>query len=285
MRQMKRIQLLAGALAGCMLLCACQKPVVPPADYDEPETTVVAESDASETTGEDTTEITTVPETEPDSAEETDPDATDADTTEPPTTSIAEGPSTVAWAAAYEKLLKLKDIRSEHEDAYYALLQFNPDKVPEIIILDGISMELYYYEDGEAKLLMEDGYKSAAVNDQNVCYQPIIAWLASGFSTMGGGSGYNLYFYKKLDPLHAERICFDNNEDEGGEMPYNAIWDRAEEYGVVNNGWHDVTLDEPWVTIDEEFGALRDLEAVDAESLLKDWDKLLNGDEEASDED
>lgn len=296
---MKRF-LLSAVLLSAILLSACAHVNVPPADYSENETettSAATEPDASESTSGATavsassaaaggttvtetavtsTSVTTSAASGKEKATSGASDETETETVTE-TTHIKDGPSTVAWAAAYEKLLAQKDRKSEHQDAYYALIRLNPDKVPELVILDNMYMELYCFTDGKAELLMEDAYKSNAVEDQNVCFQPIVGKLASYFSTMGGGTGFRIYIYEELDTLHVQRLCFDNNEDEGGEMPYNPIWDSAEEYEVQNNGWQDVTLGESWVHIGKEYPALYELCSVEAETLLDEWKAAMNG--------
>ena len=136
---------------------------------------------------------------------------------------------------------------------------------------------MYYYADNAALLLLEDSYKSAAATRQNLCYQPLTGKLASAFSTMGGGSGYNFFFYEKLDPLQSERFCFNNNEDEGGEMPYNSLWDRAEEFDIHNNGWTDVSLGSSWTHIGTDFEDIHVLVPVTDKKLALEWNNILGG--------
>ena len=172
----------------------------------------------------------------------------------------------------------MKDGESEHIEAYYALIRLDADETPELVLLDDVQMAVYYYQKDtkSTELLLEDGYKGAAAEDANVCYQPMKGKIASAFSTMGGGSGYYFFFYDKLAPENAERYCFDNNEDKDGEMPYNDIWDRAEEFDITNNGYHDVTLGDSWTPINKDFEDIRKLKAADAETLTIDWLHILD---------
>lgn len=288
---MKRITKLAVLLPVFAVLTGCAKPYVPPVDDMETEMqltemqedtaeTPSASETASETAGTETE--TNVTET---AGSETRTSAAFAGTADAASTTVTtadphQSSSVIAWADAYAELLRKKDISSEHVDAYYALIRLNPDKVPELCVLDDVYMELYTFRDGEAELLMEDAYKSSAVMDQNVCFQPIVGKFASYFSTMGGGTGFNIYVYEQLDTLHVTRYCFNNNEDEGGEMPYNTIWDSAETFGVSNNGWADVTLGDDWIHIGRNFEYIEELERKDADSLLEEWDSILQDDDD-----
>lgn len=279
---MKRITMFAALLLAVTMLAACSKPHVPPADYSEPETELTETQETariSETTAASASAETTT--AAPDAHADETGTSTEASQETTETSAVSANthrPSVVAWADAYEKLLRKKNRESEHVDAYFALIRLDPDKVPELCILDDVYMELYTFQDGETELLMEDAYKSSAVAEQNVCYQPILGKFASYFSTMGGGTGYNIYVYEQLDTLHVTRYCFNNNEDEGGEMPYNAIWDSAEEFGISNNGWNDVTLGGDWISIDEDFEALYELADTDADTLREYWSSILEED-------
>lgn len=280
--RMLAMLLLAGALTGCA------KVNVPPADPEFTQSLEQSDTAASEdtTAPQDTQPETTTTAVTTTSAEggttETSTGTTAQDPeTEEPTNADGKKPSTVAWADAYARIIRMRDHKSEHIDSYYALIRLDPDKVPELVILDDVYMQLYTYENGEAQLLLEDAYKSSAALDQNVCYQPIVGKFASYFSTMGGGTGYTIFVYDQLDTLHVDRYCFNNNEDEGGEMPYNSLWDRAEEFGVQNNGWNDVTLTGDWIHIGEDFEDAHDLSRTpDADALREEWEGTLGENEE-----
>ena len=159
-----------------------------------------------------------------------------------------------AWQKPYRDVLTEKLADSTQEDSYFALIRLDDNVTPELVVMDSLRMWVYTYLDQEAVLLVEDGYKSSAVSDQNVCFREGQSMLASAFSTMGAGSGFTIYQYDgALDGVHMNLIGFDNNEDEGGEMPYNTIWDKAAEYGVHNGGYHDVTLDDTWTHVGTEY--------------------------------
>ena len=105
------------------------------------------------------------------------------------------------------------------EDSYFALIRLDDNTTPELVIMDGVYMWVYTYQNDEASLLVEDAYKGNAVSGQNVCFREGQSMLASAFSTMGAGSGFTIYQYDgALDGVHMNLIGFDNNEDEGGEM-------------------------------------------------------------------
>lgn len=190
--------------------------------------------------------------------------------TEPPT----EAPTEPAepWQAAYRSLLTTKCRMSSQSDAYFALIRLDADNIPELVVLDDVYMELYCFDGSRAELLLEDGYKGAAVDGQNVCYQPEKSLFATAFSTMGGGSGFTILRYEQLDTLHVERYYFNNNENVDGEMPYNRIWDRAEEFEVSDNGYHDVTLGKSWVHIGTDFEGLEPLTDASAARAGADWE-------------
>lgn len=229
----------------------------------EPETEVPAtaagtnETAATEPSGE--TEVPEETEDEPETAE---------DEPEEP------GEKVLSWQKAYRNVLRQAYRRSEHDDSFFALIQLNEDDIPELVILDAFSMELYCCEGNKAVLLLEDGYKGYAIEGQNVCYQPKKSLFSTAFSTMGGGSGFTIFLYEKLDTLHAERFYFDNSENVDGEMPYNTIWDRAEEFEVTDNGYHDVTLGESWVHIGRDFTDLWELTEQNAENAGSGWEPV-----------
>ena len=274
-------------LAG--MLTACAKVNVPPADpaltdalssmdeIDDVQSDAATEPVSDTENGSETTAITTT--TNVSTTTTTSTTADDDAETETET----EKPSTEAWADAYARIIRMRDHKSEHVAAYYALIRLDPDKVPELVILDDMYMELYTFADGEAELLLEDAYKSNAADEQNVCYQPIVGKFASAFSTMGGGDGYTIFVYDKLDTLHVTRYTFNNIEDEGGEMPYNPIWDSADEFGVQNNGYHDVTLSDDWIHIGAEFEDIHDLGDPGPETLMSQWESILGSGEESED--
>lgn len=292
---MKRTAILCSIALG-IALTACARVNVPPADYSdtEAETTAAGAGDETAASGDTaastdtastavtslstavtrmtttTAATTTTSEDEEDADEDEDEEAETETETKPVSAVDAQ------WSKAYAKLLEQKNRRSDHLDAYYALIRLDPDLIPELVVLDDTSMELYHIADGKTELLMEDAYKSSAVSEQNVCYQPIVGKFASYFSTMGGGTGYNIYVYEKLDALHVQRILFDNNEDEGGEMPYNPIWDKAKEYDVQNNGYNDVSLGETWVHIGKRFKDCYKLAAADDAQLRSQWELALD---------
>ena len=292
---MKRTALLC-ALALGITLTACARVNVPPADYSDTdtETTAAAVSDTptgSGTASTDTqttttaqttavtrstttTAVTTTSTPRSDAYEDEGDEEDDDEETETETKPVSAVDA--QWSKAYAKLLEQKNRKSEHYDSYYALIRLDPDLIPELVVLDDMQMELYHIADSQAELLMEDAYKSSAVADQNVCYQPVVGKFASYFSTMGGGTGYNIYIYEKLDALHVQRIIFDNNEDEGGEMPYNPIWDKAKEYDIQNNGWNDVTLGDTWVHIGKHFKDSYPLSAADDATLRAQWELALD---------
>ena len=114
-------------------------------------------------------------------------------------------------------------------------------------------MSVYVYTERGVELLVEDGYKSNAI-DGNVAFREGESQLASAFMTMGAGSGFTIFRYDgALDGNHMSTIVFDNNADVDGELPYDPIWDEAEDYEVTDNGYHDVTLGESWTVVDDQF--------------------------------
>ena len=248
-----------------ILLTACSSVHVPPADYDEPETTVTETGTEPASSEPAATQSSTAHTTE----------TTDEENDENETESTTEEIEIPEWAEQYAVLLRRKNAASEQIDAYYALIRLDPDAVPELVVLDDLTAELYSFTENGAELLLEDAYKGAAASGQNFCYQPETGRIASAFSTMGGGSGFNFFFYEKLDPMHVTRYCFNNNEAEGGEMPYNSLWDRAEEFDIRNNGWNDVTLGDSWTPIGTGFADLHKLVAVTGNKLTLEWENIL----------
>lgn len=188
------------------------------------------------------------------------------------------------WKRAYQRVLRQRWHSSEHEDSYYALIELDEDDVPELVILDGVEMALYAFNGSKAVLLLEDAYKSNAVADQNVCFQPGTGMFSTAFSTMGGGSGFTLFLYSQMDTEHVERLYFDNSEDEGGELPYNALWDRAEEFEITNNGYHNVTLGDSWVHIGTELSSIRKLTETSAAECGDDWTPTLGTQDDEEEE-
>ena len=132
-------------------------------------------------------------------------------------------------------------------------------------------MQLYCFKDGKAELLLEDNYKGEAISEQNVCYQPEKSLFSTAFSTMGGGSGFSIYYYPALDPMQAVCYHFDNAENSEGELPYNDIWDRAGEFEVTDGGYHAVTLGDSWVHIGEDFDGLEELTEESAAHAGENW--------------
>lgn len=268
---MKKTTLLTAAVL-CLSLCTACGNIPEP---DPEELAPAAQTNAPET------EAPTEPETEeptlPPPPMPTDPDAETGEETEPapeaPTEPVA------AWQAAYRSLLTAKDKTSSHQDAYFALIRLDADNIPELVVLDDVTMELYCFDGSMATLLLEDGYKGTAASGQNVCYQPEKSLFSSAFSTMGGGSGFTIFRYEQLDTLHVERFYFDNNENVNGEMPYNSIWDRAEEFEVSDNGYHDVTLGKSWVHIGEGFDGLETLTEYTAAHAGEHWGNVENSDD------
>ena len=251
-------------------LTACAPVNVPPADYDEP----AVDTTASETM------------TEPVTTAETTAAPTRPATTKAPKTSAAGEEETETtteplvipdWAEAYAVLIRQKNADSEHLDAAYAMIRLDADEVPELVLLDDLTAELYYYDSSKAVLLLEDSYKSAAVSGQNLCFQPETGRVASYFSTMGGGSGFNMFFYDTLDPRQAVRFCFNNYETEDGDMPYNPIWDRAAEFDVLLDENQSVSLGKSWTHIGTGFEDIRKLTAVTGEKLTMEWNAILGG--------
>lgn len=266
---MKRLALLMLLL---LTLTACTPVNVPPADYDTPSETSAPESEtASETVTE--TESATEPPTTARPAETQPAGSTDSGKEETETTT--EPLEIPAWAEDYAALIRRQNADSEHNDAAYALIRLDADEIPELVLFDDLTMQVYYYADNAPALLLEDSYKSTAISGQNLCYQPETGNLASYFSTMGGGSGFNLFFYEKLDPRNVTRCCFNSIEAEGGEMPYNSLWDRAEEYDISCGEDFQVTLGKSWIHIGEGFADIHKLVPVTGNKLTLEWNNIL----------
>ncbi len=251
-----------------------------PASSDIVETETITETsiEVTETVSlaETVASTTTLPETtqppEKDSEEETE------------TTTEAK-PKNTSWVKAYRKVLAEhcedseeesetsdedfeddEDFDDDYEDdkendadnEWFVLIYLDDDNIPELVILDDTDMELYCFDGKNAQLLLEDSYKSDALDGQNVCYQPYTGYIASAFTTMSGGDGFTIYHFDQLDAVHVQRYYFNNIENEEGEMAYNEIWDRADEFEVIDNGYHDVTLGDSWTHITSEMeGAFR----------------------------
>lgn len=265
---MKRFAVLTLLL---LTLTACAPVNVPPADYDEP---------AADTTGSETmTETVTTAET---TAAPTRPATTKAAKTSAPdgeeeTETTTEPLVIPDWAEAYAALIRQKNADSEHLDAAYAMIRLDADEIPELVLLDDQTAELYYFDSRNAVLLLEDSYKSAAVSGQNFCFQPETGKVASYFSTMGGGSGFNMFFYDALDPRQAVRCCFNNFESEDGDMPYNPVWDKAEEFDVLLDENLSVSLGKSWTHIGTGFEDIHKLTAVTGKKLTMEWNAILGG--------
>ncbi len=151
-----------------------------------------------------------------------------------------------------------KDDDENTDNEWFVLIYLDDDDTPELVILDDTDMELYCFDGKNAQLLLEDSYKSDALDGQNVCYQPYTGYIASAFTTMSGGDGFTIYHFDQLDAVHVQRYYFNNIENVDGEMAYNEIWDRADEFEVIDNGYHDVTLGDSWTHITSEMkGAFR----------------------------
>lgn len=196
------------------------------------------------------------------------PASTNTTATGATTEAVTEPP---AWQDPYRKLLAKTYVNSERKDAYFALIPLNADEVPELVIMDGTAMALYCFDGKEVTLLMEDSYKDIAAAGQNVCFQPMKGLFASAFENMGGGSGFNIYQYEKLNTVDVERYLFDNNEDEGGELPYNPLWDKAEDFGVINGGYHKVSLSAAWQHIGTSYPECHALTAENAQRAGEGW--------------
>ena len=247
---------------------------------------VPSETQISETTLE-VTETTIPMETEAVSSTTTFATTESSETDEEPeteTTTEAK-PKNTAWVKAYRKVLMQHchedeeeetsetdttseadyDVDDEKDDEtedmdnqWFVLIYLDDDMIPELVVLDGTEMELYCFDGKNAQLLLEDSYKSDALDGQNICYQPYTGYIASAFTTMSGGDGFTIYHFDQLDAVHVQRYYFNNIENVEGEMAYNEIWDRAEEFEVIDNGYHDVTLGDSWTHVTSEMdGAFR----------------------------
>lgn len=242
----------------------------PVSDLPE-ETTTASEESSALTTTRPAPTSTAASEDNTDEVSQPGEHDTTTDNEETPAEDAPEAEERLPWESAYERVLKQRYRKSELEDAYFALIGLNEDDIPELVILDGTEMALYCCNGGKAELLLEDGYKSSAVMEQNVCYQPGKSLFSTAFSTMGGGSGFTIFSYQKLDTVHVDRYYFDNNENVNGEMPYNAVWDMAEEFEVTDNGYHDVTLGSSWTHIGTDFDGTYALTEANAERVGKLW--------------
>ena len=196
-----------------------------------------------------------------------------AETTEPLPTDETDSEDYDEYDYDYDDTSRKKVSKTEKLDnQWFVLIYLNEDTIPELVILDGTEMELYCFDGKTTQLLLEDSYKSDALDGQNVCYQPYSGYIASAFTTMGGGDGFTIYHFDELDSVHVQRYYFNNNENTEGEMAYNEIWDSAEEFEVIDNGYHDVTLGESWTHITAEMdGAyhlnFKDINKLDADSV------------------
>lgn len=285
---MKQRSLAALSLSLLLLCAGCGNVHVPAPDPENERIDLAATEEATETLS--ATEALTE---KPTAAPAPKPTKTTGETDEAADTSTQNGTAQdgdeqeeeaeAPWKRAYQRLLRQRWHSSEHEDSYYALIQLDDDDVPELVVLDGVEMALYAFDGSKAVLLLEDAYKSSAVMEQNVCYQPGTGMFSTAFSTMGAGSGFTIFLYSQMDTEHAERLYFDNSEDEGGELPYNAIWDRAEEFEITNNGYHDVTLGDSWVHIGTELNGVRELTESSADDCGNGW-KPSPGEQEDAEE-
>ena len=264
---MKRFALLMLLL---VTLTACTPVHVPPADYDEPSSDTTGSETVTGSEAASETETAAAP-TRPTVSQTTEASGSEEEETE----DLTEPLVIPDWAEAYAALIRRKNADSEHIDAAYAMIRLDADAVPELVVFDDQVMELYYYADNEPILLLEDSYKSAAVSGQNLCYQPETGKVASYFSTMGGGSGFDFFFYEVLDPRQAARWCFNNYEAEDGDMPYNPVWDRAEEFDILIDDKHCVTLGKSWTHIGIGFEDIHKLVAVTGKKLTMEWDAIL----------
>ena len=263
---MKRITLLIALL---LVLTGCTPVNVPPADYGETTISVTETETASETDAE--TETETVRAAASTAATEQETNTGDDEETETSTEPLV----IPDWAEGYATLIRQKNAASEHIDAAYALIRLDADEIPELVILDDQTAELYYADEGTPVLLFEDFYKNSAVSKQNFSYQPAEGRIASYFSTMGGGSGFNLLSYDTLDPKNSERCCFNSVEAEGGEMPYNPIWDHTEAYDISIDEDRQVSLGDTWTHIGTGFADIRKLVAVTGNKLTLEWNDIL----------
>ncbi len=268
----------------CVLLTGCNVPQADPEHESLDMLPSAAETSADTTAG---TSAETQPRTDKIITNSTKPSAE----TLPTETDAADNTETtetqtriLPWQTAYQTVLQRVCRKSEHEASYFALIQLNSDTIPELVILDGIEMSLYCCREKKAVLLLEDAYKDNAVDGQNVCYQPKTGMFSTAFSTMGAGSGFTIFIYDTLEPEGAERLYFDNMEDEGGDLPYNDIWDKADEFEITNNGYHDVTLGESWVHIGTDFGQIWELTEENIETIGADWDPIHQTTEETDSE-
>ncbi len=265
---MKRIA--ACALCLAFLCTACAEQTEQTDSLVELATAPAFAENLTETTAPETTEPPTEPETLPNPPMPSQPAETDETTeTEPPTEPAAD------WQVAYRALLSDVYAASSHEESYFALIALNGDEIPELVVLDDTQMQLYCFNGTEAVLLLEDGYKDTACSGQNVCFQPLSGRIASAFSTMGAGSGFYIFAYENLNDVAVTRYKFDNNEDTGGELPYNPIWDSAAEFGVENNGYHDVTLNDTWTHIGTDFPQCCELTKENAATAGQGWSLSL----------
>ncbi len=266
---MKKKTILTAMLL-CLALCtACGNVPEPDSEELAPIPTAAPETEAvTEAATEAAAEAPTLP---PAAAETGETDGTSAEETETePETELKTEPA-APWTGAYQALLSAKCKASEDEASYFALIRLDADEIPELVVLEGSRMELYCCKDDKTELLLEDNYKGDAVSEQNVCYQPEKSLFSTAFSTMGGGSGFSIYYYPALDPMQAVCYHFNNAEDSEGELPYNNIWDRAGEFEVTNGGYHAVTLGESWVHIGEDFDGLEELTEESAAHAGESW--------------
>lgn len=265
---MKRIA--ACALCLAFLCTACAEQAEQTDSLVELATAPAFAENLNETAAPETTEALTEPETLPTPPMPSQPAETDETAeTEPPTEPPAD------WQIAYRTLLADVYAASSHEASYFALIALNGDETPELVVLDDTEMQLYCYNGTETVLLLEDGYKDTACSEQNVCFQPLSGRIASAFSTMGAGSGFYIFAYADMNTVDVTRYKFDNNADEGGELPYDPVWDRAAEFGVVNNGYHDVTLDDTWTHIGADFPQCWELTKETAAAAGEGWSLAL----------
>ncbi|MEE5993938.1 MAG: hypothetical protein V3G42_11960 [Oscillospiraceae bacterium] len=251
------------------------------------------ESQTSETISQTETDLISVTD-----AEETD---TFEEVDEETETTTEAKPKNTAWVKGYRKILaqhcddkeetsetdtqtetetnsndttnssKKNDETENIDNQWFVLIYLDEDKIPELVILDETAMELYCFDGKDAQLLLEDNYKSDAFDNQNVCYQPYTGYIASAFTTMSGGDGFTIYHFDQLDAVHVQRYYFNNNENVDGEMAYNEIWDRAEEFEVIDNGYHDVTLGDSWTHITSEMDGAFRLTLENANTLTADF--------------
>ncbi len=275
------------ALMICLCLCtACSVPE--PEPWEDLETVPTAEPSVTETFEETTEKIvpTTVPVSEPESTDITDETGETDESGAAETTDTEETTEEIKypWQDAYALVLSAKTKASEYEKAYFALVSINSDNIPELVVLIDTTMELYCFDGTKASLLLEDGYKGNAVDGQNVCYQPGTGLFSTAFSTMGGGSGFTIFEYMQMDTMNVNRYYFDNSENIDGELPYNSIWNRAEEFEVTDNGYRDVTLGDSWVHIGEGFERLTELSKESAAQVGEGWQSEIEIPEDETEE-